>query len=103
MNFSIEDIQSGKLKDYLRPEDYDLDKRVSFLCLISLSRLSSLITTDFPAFSSAGKYLSQDGRVLVRNDFSRLYGFLSVLEYGFLFSLQSRSRVRYFVFPLVVA
>ena len=30
-NFSLEDIQEGKLKDHLAPKDYDLEKRVSIL------------------------------------------------------------------------
>ena len=29
LNFSLEDIAGGKLKEHLLPEDYDLDKRVS--------------------------------------------------------------------------
>ena len=29
LNFSLEDIVGGKLKEHLLPEDYDLDKRVS--------------------------------------------------------------------------
>ena len=45
-NFTLEDIQSGKLKDHLSPEDYDLEQRVcishylhcthSFSCLYCL-------------------------------------------------------------------
>ena len=30
-NFTLEEIQSGTLKDFLKPEDYDLEKRVSNL------------------------------------------------------------------------
>ena len=31
LNFNLEQIQSGVLKDHLMPEDYDLEKRVSLL------------------------------------------------------------------------
>ena len=34
LNFTLEDITEGKLKEHLQPEDYDLDKRVSFLCYL---------------------------------------------------------------------
>ena len=40
-NFTLEEIQSGTLKDFLKPEDYDLEKRVSnLLTYFSLDLMS---------------------------------------------------------------
>ena len=35
LNFTLDDIKGGKLKDHLQPKDYDLEKRVSILFLLT--------------------------------------------------------------------
>ena len=47
-NFTLEDIQSGKLEDHLLPEDYDLEQRVCILHYLHCSRtLQFLLMINF--------------------------------------------------------
>ena len=48
-NFSLGDIQEGKFKDHLAPEDYDLEKRVSFFHIYLLPMVFSVPFLSFSA------------------------------------------------------
>ena len=48
-NFSLEDIQEGKLKDHLAPEGYDLEKQVSIFHIYLLPMVFSVPFLSFSA------------------------------------------------------